>query len=290
MFSAFVASLKSLIIGVTAVVISLLPHLSSLTHHPSTSVTKVPSSSSQTSTSTTSTSADSALTSNWSGYVTTKSVFTGITGSWTVPSAIGSGPESADATWIGIGGVSSSDLIQVGTQNTSDPNGQMSTSAFYEMLPADSVPLDSMNVNPGDSITASIIESPSGLWTISLRDNSDGNAFSQSFAYSSSESSAEWIEEAPSNGQTQVPLDDFGSVTFTDASTIINGQSVNLSQSGAKPVIMLDSEDQILAAASAISSNGSSFTVARSAVSEQYINQYNSYGGGFSRQGFGFGR
>ena len=38
-----------------------------------------------------------------------------MSGSWTVPNVTPSNSDAADATWVGIGGVSTSDLIQAGT-------------------------------------------------------------------------------------------------------------------------------------------------------------------------------
>src|SRR2546427_2616225 len=51
--------------------------------------------------------------SNWSGYAANGGTFTSVTATWTVPtvSATSSG---ADATWVGIGGLESQDLIQAG--------------------------------------------------------------------------------------------------------------------------------------------------------------------------------
>ena len=51
---------------------------------------------------------------NWAGYVATGSSITSVTGSWTVPSA-GTVPPGLSATWVGIGGYKTSDLIQAGT-------------------------------------------------------------------------------------------------------------------------------------------------------------------------------
>ena len=85
--------------------------------------------------------------------------------------------------------------------------------------------------------------------------------------YASSLSSAEWIEEAPSGPNGVVPLDNFGSVAFSSASAVQNGQTVNLSQAGAQPITMLNGSSQPLAVPSGIGSDGSSFSVARTSAS-----------------------
>src|SRR6267378_2090041 len=92
--------------------------------------------------------------SNWSGYAANGGAFTSVTGTWTVPtvSATSSG---ADATWVGIGGLTSNDLIQAGTQTMVDGSGTAEYSAWIEMLPQSSrnVPL---SVSAGDSVTVTI--------------------------------------------------------------------------------------------------------------------------------------
>src|SRR5436309_15315674 len=54
---------------------------------------------------------------NWSGYVATNKTFTSVTGTWIVPQVTPGSSSAADATWVGIGGLNRSDLIQSGTQN-----------------------------------------------------------------------------------------------------------------------------------------------------------------------------
>jgi len=82
--------------------------------------------------------------------------------------------------------------------------------------------------------------------------------------YTSTLSSAEWIEEAPSGGRGGImPLDNFGSITFSDASAVKDGQKVNLSQAGAQPITMINGNRDPLVTAAAIGEDGSSFTLTR---------------------------
>src|SRR5207244_9005358 len=53
--------------------------------------------------------------SNWSGYVANGGSFTAVTATWVVPQ-VSATSTGADATWVGIGGLNSRDLIQAGTQ------------------------------------------------------------------------------------------------------------------------------------------------------------------------------
>jgi hypothetical protein len=230
-------------------------------------------------------------TTNWAGYATTAGTLNGISGTWKVPTVSGSGDTAADATWIGIGGISSSDLIQTGTQNIVSPDGQVTTSAFYELLPDASEDISTLNVNPGDTVSASVDEISSGQWRITMNDTTTGGTFSTVVAYNSSESSAEWIEEDPSDGaDQQIPLDNFGSVGFTSGTAIENGSTVSIAKSGAQAVSMINGEDQSLASVSSLSSNGESFTVTSTgATSAAPVTEFNNNPDGWVRRGSGIG-
>ncbi|MST34807.1 hypothetical protein GHK86_19025, partial [Acidimicrobiaceae bacterium USS-CC1] len=153
---------------------------------------------------------------NWSGLVMTGTGIQGAEGAWTVPAVAGAvGTDSA--TWVGVDGASNSDLIQTGTAQT--PGGGYS--AWWEILPAVSVTITDAAgspapVRPGDSILASVQEVHAGTWTIYIADQTQGWYFQQNFSYSGPGTSAEWIEEAPTdNGQQTAPAD-FGTVDFSD--------------------------------------------------------------------------
>lgn len=201
---------------------------------------------------------------NWSGYVSKGGPFTSISGSWIVPSIALSQSAQADATWIGIGGVSSGDLIQVGTQAIVQ-NGVVSYEAWYELLPADSIPVP-LTIHAGDSVTASLEQEQMGVWQIVIRDITSGQNYSTTVTYSSSLSSAEWIEEMPSDQNGFIPLDSFGSLSFTNASAIDNGTTVNPAQASAFPLTMIANVEQALAVPSSLGADGASFTVSRTSV------------------------
>jgi hypothetical protein len=200
---------------------------------------------------------------NWSGYLAANGSFTAISGSWAATLATGSGSTiSADSTWIGIGGVTTSDLIQVGTQNTVAADGQVTTSAFYELLPSVSQPVPGVTVSPGDIMTASLSEVSNGQWLISITDKTDGESDTMTVSYASSLSSAEWIEEDPSfSFRRQIPFDNFHEAFFTGGSTITNGSTVSIVASNAQPVTMVSSSGQTVAVPSVIGSDSASFSV-----------------------------
>ena len=199
--------------------------------------------------------------SNWSGYAASGGNFTSVTASWIVPtvSATSSG---ADATWVGIGGLTTNDLLQAGTQAMVDGSGTVEYSSWIEMLPQSSrnVPL---SVSAGDSVTVSITQQSGNDWLISMKNNTTNGTYSVTIQYNSSNSSAEWVQEAPSIGRGLVGLDQFGTVQFSRASAVRDGTSMSAAALGAKAITMINGQGQAIAQPSTISSDGSSFTVAR---------------------------
>jgi hypothetical protein len=199
---------------------------------------------------------------NWSGYAATSGNYTGVTATWTVPS-VGSGDPGVGASWVGIGGVNSRDLIQAGTEDDSAGSGHAQYHAWIETLPQASHNIQ-LAVRPGDSVTVSINEQSPGMWQVSFKNNTTGQNYQTNVQYNSSHSSAEWVEEAPSGmGQGVMPLDSFGTINFSNAQAVQNGQTVNMSQAGAQPITMLGSSGQQLAVPSSIGSDGASFSVSR---------------------------
>ncbi len=202
--------------------------------------------------------------SNWSGYAATGGPFTSVTGTWTVPDP-SSTTIGAEATWVGIGGVTSHDLIQAGTQ-TSVSGRSVRFEAWIEMLP-DAQQIVPLTIAPGDSITVTITQRQGSEWSISMKDNTSGRDYSTTVTYASTNSSAEWVEEAPSGGRRIIPLNDFGSVSFTGAKATVNGKSVTIAQAGGRALTMINAARQPLAQPSPLGSDGSSFTVTRTAAS-----------------------
>jgi hypothetical protein len=199
--------------------------------------------------------------SNWSGYAATGGVFTGVTGSWIVPT-VSSTSVGADATWVGIGGLTGRDLIQAGTQAMVSANGTVEYSAWTEMLPQSSrtVPLD---VRAGDAVTVTLTQKSGNNWLITINNDTTGENYSVTVPYSSSNSSAEWIQEAPSAGRGIVPLDQFGTLRFTAANAVLNGKSQSLANLGARAITMINDSGQAIAQPSVLGPDGSSFTVTR---------------------------
>ena len=199
---------------------------------------------------------------NWAGYVAQTGEYTAISGTWVVPTVAAKPQGTADATWVGIGGVRNRDLLQAGTQAIVENDGTVVYQAWYETLPgySTSVPLA---ISPGDRVSTSIQESSPGLWHIEIRNETSGQTFSKNVAYDSSRSSAEWIEEMVSNGDhTFRPLDAFGSVSFISGGTVDRGVSKTISQSGAQGLSMVNGVGDVLAQTSGLRADGG-FSVSR---------------------------
>ncbi|HJZ49704.1 MAG TPA: G1 family glutamic endopeptidase [Roseiflexaceae bacterium] len=199
---------------------------------------------------------------NWAGYAATGDSFTAVSGTWRVPTVSLGRTPAADATWIGIGGISSRDLIQAGTDATVQ-SGQVIYTAWIETLPQASRPVP-LKVSPGDTVSVSITQQPDETWQIRIRNTTTGQSYEKSVTYQSSRSSAEWIEESPAVGRrTLLPLDNFGTVRFTGATTVEEGQQRTIAQAGGQAITMSSRTGQSLAQPSALGSDGASFSVSR---------------------------
>src|SRR3984885_2640765 len=113
---------------------------------------------------------------NWSGYAVTPSSdnITAVSSTFTVPAA-GLVPPGFAATWTGIGGYTSSDLIQAGTAEQSVPrNSGLGPQyyAWYELLPAGETQLTGCSgdpnctVTPGDDVSVAINQVSGTTWRI----------------------------------------------------------------------------------------------------------------------------
>ena len=205
---------------------------------------------------------------NWAGYAASGSNITSVTGTWTVPNA-GALPPGVSSTWVGIGGFSTQDLIQAGTQQISSPLDQFfaggAYAAWYEMLPANPVYITGCSgdptctVSPGDAMTVTVANQGGTSWKISMADGSRWS-WTGSFNYASTESSAEWIHEAPSlAGVLPIPVGNSGTVTFDGSanSAVIGGATRSIGTSGAVAVEALPAETTT----SALDPNGDGFNV-----------------------------
>lgn len=187
--------------------------------------------------------------------------FTSVSGSWIVPTVSGNGSTtSGDAAWIGIGGATTSDLIQTGTDNEVAADGTVSSFAFYELLPDPALEITSLKVHAGDVMNASISQLAGGQWNITITDTTTSKSYTTTVSYTSSYSSAEWIEEDPSYVDgSLVPFDSFDHVEFTSGATTMNGASVSIDGSNAAPITLVDSKNSPIVTPSVLINSGTAF-------------------------------
>ena len=188
---------------------------------------------------------------NWSGYNQGSieqggKLFNSVSGSWTVPTARAhkAGEAEYSSTWVGIGGgcvdagctVGDTTLIQAGTEQDVDASGHASYGAWWELIPAPSVTITEMQVKAGDRMLVTISENPAGseIWTIAVKNLTNGQSFTQTVPYTSTHATAEWIVETPvvidDNGNVSVgPLPKLSTVRIDKATT--NGANAALKPS-----------------------------------------------------------
>jgi len=186
---------------------------------------------------------------NWAGYVaetdsSSGDGFSRVSASWVEPTVNCSNGSGDSAFWVGLGGASSQSdaLEQAGTEADCNGNGQADYYAWYELVPSAPVQLN-LTISPGDHVSTTVTVNGSNV-DVTVSDETTGDSSTKSLQMSDPDtSSAEWIAEAPSTCDESgncdpLPLADFGTVNFSDASATADGQtgSISDSQWSAEPV------------------------------------------------------
>ncbi len=210
---------------------------------------------------------------NWAGYVVASDMqnpqptITDISASWNVPTVSPSVNDTFSAAWIGIGGQFDKTIIQCGTEQDSI-NGQTQYSAWYELLPRNSVTIRTINVSPGDIMQASIqITNPTlNQWVINITDITNGQTFQNTVTYTSSQLSAEWIIERPLVNNVISTLANFGTLTFSNCTATISSTTGAAGTFPTNELVMYSSASSTnsgvqLTDVSSINPDGTSFTV-----------------------------
>ena len=211
--------------------------------------------------------------SNWFGYdesaLSGGKLFSSISGNWTVPTATQheSGQAEDSADWIGIGGgcvdsgcdASDETLIQTGTEQDVPATGASSYDAWYELVPAPEIEISSMTVDPGDQMHAAISSTVDGVWSITISDLTRNESYSTTVPYSSTEDTAEWIEETPLEIGADAGFAALPNLTdpaFTDAE--VNGAAAGITSSD--EIQLVDSSGDVIGTPSAPNSSGTGFS------------------------------
>jgi hypothetical protein len=213
---------------------------------------------------------------NWAGYVVTPpgGGVTEVTSVFTVPSA-GLLPPGFAATWTGIGGYTTPDLIQAGVGEGSLPSLPIlgpQYYAWYELLPNSETPITnckgdpSCAVSPGDRIGIVIHKLSGNSWVIAMADDGHWTWHTQ-VTYASSGSSAEWILEAPQVMGLQSLVAPVSTVSFGPRSSYVAGGVEHSLADGHPTTIDQTAGALPEATPSAIAPGGQSFDVCTYATS-----------------------
>ncbi|PJI10517.1 MULTISPECIES: G1 family glutamic endopeptidase [Clostridium] len=207
---------------------------------------------------------------NWAGYIDTpnsNNSYNSVSGSWIVPNISEGSSNSAAAQWIGLGGVTSSDLLQMGTMEQLE-NGQPVAEVFWEQLPSASQEVMSVPIGSKINVNISKAQDSSSVWNLTFTANTPDNKIeTKTISVTLDPSyiqgigtSAEWISEDPSSEDDQLfPLANMGTIQYQSA--LVNGQPLNASANNAKPVAMVSSNDNtIMISPSSLGSDGESFS------------------------------
>jgi hypothetical protein len=199
---------------------------------------------------------------NWAGWVLSGATYTGVSGTFNVPTIYASPTDTSTAEWVGIDGTGPSNptILQLGVAE----DCFVATNSCYirpwiELLPQPPIYLP-LAVTFGNRVTVAIVQAGSGVWTVGIKNESTGQAWAANVGYSGPAQSAEWIVEAPFDVRsgTVAPLGRFSPVTFSPW-----GVSPQPAQGSLMRVVLIQG-GQTVATPSLTSSNG--FTVASGAV------------------------
>jgi hypothetical protein len=204
----------------------------------------------------------SVTSSNWAGYAAlgSKGTVTKVTGTWVEPNVSCSSGRTTDvATWVGIDGYSTSDLVQTGASG--DCSGTtLSYYAWWEILPAPETTISSFNVHAGDKITASVAYSTSaGKFTMKITDGTQSFSKTRSVA-STARNSAECVVERDSVGGTLNHFSKFKADRFSSCTAAIGGASGGIGSLATVSKINMYNGATLLASTGALTSN-KAFTV-----------------------------
>ena len=223
---------------------------------------------------------------NWSGYVATGQTFTSVSGSWTVPTVTCSSRSNANVSqWVGIDGIDSGQVEQVGTDSSCNYFGPF-YNAWWEMYGDTTapdgafyfevgLPIATYLVQPGDVMNASVSVTD-GVWNMTIVDVTEGWNYTKLVGGANPtplQSCAEWIVER--TGIVIGGVQSIGTsasstpVTITDATASTASTTGTISSFTNQPFNVTNPQTgQPLLTTGPLSSDGSSFTVVNtSAVS-----------------------
>lgn len=201
-------------------------------------------------------------TGNWAGYVVDTKNITAVHAAWVVPAVTAPPTTGYSSTWVGIGGNTTQDLIQAGTEQDVE-DGVPTYYAWVEALPDATLGVSPRRLpaNPGDAFSVTITNTGGDEWSITLENRTTNQRLTLTATYASCTCSAEWIEELTAvDGMPNAPLANFGAVAFTEATATIGGVVRPVGAAGARP-LALRQRGKVAAQPQPVSTDGSNFAV-----------------------------
>jgi len=198
---------------------------------------------------------------NWAGYAddnTAGNTYSTVTGNWSEPAVTCPKHGALLAVfWVGIDGFTSGTVEQDGTLAQCN-HGAASYFTWWEMFPTNSIQVVGSSVSPGDSINSSVVRTSSS-YTLKVTDSTHpANSFSTTQSCSTcTNSSAEWIAEAPSSGNKILPLANFGTWSETGA-TVTSGVITSFPDD---ELTMVNKSGIVKAQPSSLNGSGNGFSV-----------------------------
>lgn len=211
---------------------------------------------------------------NWAGYdqglLEKGRSFTSASATWVVPAATqhASGQAEGSSVWVGIGGgcvdggcnLTDPTLVQAGTEQDVAADGTPSYYAWFETIPAPAMAVP-LAVHPGDTVSVSVSEPLPEAWVVSISDLTTQRRWSTSFEYTSTNTTAEWIVETPTQVATSgvglTALPSLGSVHLSRV--LADGQPAGLGP--AERLQLVDGAGHPVATPSLPGTGGTSFAV-----------------------------
>ncbi|ROW17605.1 hypothetical protein VPNG_00832 [Cytospora leucostoma] len=221
---------------------------------------------------------------NWAGAIIISEDITEVTASITVPSV--SAPSDDDSgfgddeycasAWVGIDGdTCDTAILQTGI-DLCYSGGETSYDAWYEWYPDYAYDFD-LDVSEGDVLTFTVTATSSTGGTAVIENQTTGQTATQDFSNESDgslcQTNAEWIVEDFEEDDSLVAFADFGTITFTDATALASGSTLNPDSA---TTIDIEQDDEVLTSVSV-----SSDEVVVTYTSDSTGSGGSGFGGGF---------
>ena len=226
--------------------------------------------------------------SNWAGYVALGNVHN-VSMSMIIPSTDTSGNSYA-AFWVGIDGFNDKTVEQTGILAEPSGFGHNSKTIYYvwyEFYPAAPV-YASFTAAAGDYVYANVTYDGGSNFSTFIKVTTSSGSLVGTFSghaavNGAQDDSAEWIAEAPSSSSGILPLANFGTadygydytgINMTNYATINNITYSPMGSFSPTEIIMVNKQGQPEATPSAISGDGTSFTITYDQTSSSHGHRF----------------